>query len=70
MTGPPLFDLDPNVGVHAVDDAGSDDAVDDGAREQVGRGRASEGHVLVAALQHGRVGHVPYRHAHTSQFFL
>ena len=36
MRGPPLFDLDTNVGVHPVDDAGRNDGVDDGAGEQVG----------------------------------
>ena len=51
MTGPSLFDLDPNVGVHAVDDAGGDDAVDDGAGEEVRGGRASQSYVLIAALQ-------------------
>ena len=50
VAGPALGDLHPHVRVHAVDDARRDDAVDDGTREQVRRGRAGQGLLLVTAL--------------------
>ena len=59
MAGPALLDLEAHIGVHAVDDASSDDAVDNGAREEVGRGRARQSYVLITALRCRRVGLVP-----------
>ena len=39
VAGPPLLDTHSNVLIQTVDDASSDDTVDDGARKQVGWGR-------------------------------
>ena len=59
VAGPALLDFDADVGVHAVDDARGDDAVDDGAGEEVGRGGPRQRHVLVAALHRWGVRDVP-----------
>jgi len=48
VRGPALTDLDADVLVEAVDDAGGDDGVDDGAREQVGRRGARQRYIRVA----------------------
>ena len=51
MRGPALTDLDADVLIEAVDDTGSDDGVNDGAREQVGGRGTRQRDVRVARLQ-------------------